>query len=118
FQKYAAMATADEMWFHRTVLKYAGLISMVSIIFVKLFSRNNLVINILIYSAAIITGILNGKRTLFAFIILGILLVDIIKSRNGSLPIKKIILSILSLIIIFVGYAFLIDKHTLNVSTI
>lgn len=118
FQKYSDIVTETEIWYHQNVLRIAGIISLLSIVITKLFSKNTFFNNFLIYSAAIITGVLNGKRTLFAFIILGILVVDILKSPKGKFPLKKIIASALFIVLIFIIYAFAIDKHTLNVTTL
>lgn len=118
FQRYPDVATSSELWFHKELLGNAGYVSLVSILITKTFSKNTFFNNFLIYSAAITTGILNGKRTLFTLIIFAILSVDILKTPKGKFPYKKIIINILLIILVFVAYAFIIDKHTRNVSTI
>src|SRR5699024_9751301 len=109
---------SSELWFHKELLGNAGYISLISILITKTFSKNTIFNNFLIYSAAITTGFLNGKRTLFTLIIFAILSVDILKTPKGKFPYKKIIFNILLIILVFVSYAFIIDKHTRNVSTI
>ncbi|SYZ77870.1 O-antigen polymerase [Trichococcus shcherbakoviae] len=118
FQKFSNLATISELWYHRNVMRIGGVVSLIFISITKLFSKNTWFNSFLIYSAAAIAGILNGKRTLFAFIIFAILAVDIIKAPKGIFPIKKIISSGLFIVFIFIGYSYLIDKHTVNVSTI
>lgn len=118
FQKYSDLANEIELWYHQNILRIAGIISLLSILIVKLLSKNTFFNNFLIYSAAIITGVLDGKRTLFAFIILGILLVDILKTKKRKIPLIKITFSIVLILLSFIGYAFAIDKHTFNVNTL
>ncbi|MGY3815706.1 O-antigen polymerase [Globicatella sulfidifaciens] len=118
FQKFRDLATNPELWYHRNIMRIGEIVSLLSILMTKLFSKNTKFNNFLIYFAAIITGILNGKRTLLAFIIFEILAVDILKSPKGRFPLKRIVFSGLFIIIFFLGYAFLIDKHTANVTTI
>lgn len=118
FQRNSDISTELELWYHQNVLRIAGVISLLAIILTKLFSKNTFLNNVIIYSAAIITGILNGKRTLFAFIILGILAVDILKAPKGKFPFKKIITSILIILFTFILYAFVLNKQMVDVSTL
>ena len=118
FQTNSVISTEVELWYHQNILRIAGVISLLAIILTKLFSKNTFLNNVIIYSAAIITGILNGKRTLFAFIILGILAVDILKAPKGRFPFKKIITSVSIIFFTFIFYAFVIDKQMVNVSTL
>ena len=115
FQKYSNFASESELWYHRNVLKIGGFISLISIVVVKLFSKKNFFSNLLIYIAAISTGILNGKRTLFALIIFAILSVDILKSSIGKFPYRKVFFSFIIIVSYFIAYAFIVDKFTKNV---
>lgn len=116
FQQNRVMSSESEIWYHFTIMKIGGIISLVSILIVKYFGKNDFTNNLFIYSAAIATGVLNGKRTLFAMILLGILVVDILKSKKGTFPFLKAIMTFITIIIIFVVYANIIDKHTRNFS--
>ncbi|GAB2318565.1 hypothetical protein IRB23SM22_08230 [Alkalibacterium sp. s-m-22] len=118
FQRFGVLASDSEWWYHRNIMRIGGFVSLIFILVTKLFSKNTKFNNFLIYSAAIIAGVLNGKRTLLAFIVFAILAVDILKSSKGKFPMKKIVTSGLFILTFFVGYAFLIDKHTANVTTL
>lgn len=114
FQRFRSLATESELWYHVNVMRAAQIVSLVSILIVRSFGKKDITNSILIYLAAISAGILNGKRTLFAMILLGILSVDILKSPKGKFPYKKAIITFVFLLFFFVGYANLIDKHTKN----
>ncbi|MGF3213660.1 O-antigen polymerase [Facklamia sp. P12945] len=118
FQRFAFMATDSELWYHQNFMRIGGFISLIFILITKLFSKETAFNNFLIILATIITGILNGKRTLFALIVFAILSVDILKAPRGRFPIKKVVSGSLFILIFFLAYAFIIDKHTANVTTI
>lgn len=118
FQKYGSIAGEAELWYHRNIMKIGSSISLLSIIIIKFFSKNRITTNFVIYTAAIITGILNGKRTLFAFIVLGILIVEILKSEKGKFPYKKIIFGSILIAVVFVLYGLVINKSMSSVSSI
>lgn len=118
FQKYGSLVGETELWYHNKIMKVGGSVSLLSIIITKFFSKNNFTNNFIIYTAAIITGILNGKRTLFAFIVLGVLIVEILKSEKGKFPYKKIIFGSILIIVVFKSYGFIINKSLSNVSNI
>ena len=118
FQRFRRLATEAELWYHSNIMSIGGFIALIFILITKLFSKNSKLDNFVIYCAAIITGVLNGKRTVLAFIIFGILAVDILKSPKGKFPIKKTIISGIFIVLFFIGYAFLMDKHAANVTII
>lgn len=118
FQKYADLASQSEVWYHRNVLRLGMFISLIAIMTTRLFSKNKMVNHFIIFSAALITGVLNGKRTLFAFIILGILIADIIKTPKGKLPIKRISIASGVIFSTFIIYAFAINKIPVNVTLV
>lgn len=118
FQRIPESVSEMESLYHNTIMRYAGVASLVFIVITRFFSKNDLFSSIVIYSAALVTGILNGKRTLFAWIILAILGIDILKSPRGKFPFNKVFLNGAIILGYFIGYAYLVDKTTDNLSSI
>lgn len=116
FQKYSYLATSAELWYHFKIMKIAQIISLISILIVRNFGKRDVVNSILIYTAAISTGLINGKRTIFAMILLAILVVDILKAPKGKFPFVRAFITFVSIVSFFVLYANLINKHTYSFS--
>ncbi len=118
FQRFSIYASRYELWYHRNVMKIGGYLALLSVVIYRLLSRNHCLNTILIIIAAIIAGILDGKRTLFAFILFAIIAVDILKTPKGKFPIIKMTITSLFILTFFIWYAFIIDKHPVGVDSI
>lgn len=119
FQRFPKLSSLEEITYHTNIMNISGIISLISILIVRLFnSPTSKRTSFIVYTAAITTGILNGKRTLFAFIIILILLIDLLKSKNRLKAYFKLAIGGILIIILFIAYSYFIGKHTRGVSTL
>lgn len=116
FQKYSDLATSNELWFHWNVLSNFNSVAYFSLIFFSIFVNKKPSNKIITYISAILIGVLNGKRTLFAFIIFSVLLIDFFKLPNKRKLVPKMILVGIVLVSMFLAYATIIQKYSSNLS--
>ncbi|EEV38225.1 hypothetical protein ECBG_00494 [Enterococcus casseliflavus EC20] len=118
FQRFSEFASQNELWFHNSIMRNLGIVSLISIAIVSLFGKKDFLNTFFVYLAAISTGVLNGKRTLFVLILLVVLLIDILKSPKGKFPIVKSIGTFVFAVVIFIVYGYIIDKNTESLNSV
>lgn len=112
FQKYGSIASSQSIKFHRTFMRYAQIISLISLMLSTLL-YGDLLNNILLpYLGVFIITIVNGKRTLPAMAIASVNIIQILK--KGKLKLINVLTPLILIIGYFFMYAKLINKYTVN----
>ena len=97
--------------FHKSVMNFCKYLSFTSIIGYYLF-RNKSIGNMRVGFAIFLLAWIDGKRTIFSFCLLAIILIDFLEKKNKKKVIKKAFLFIILIIAYFILYSLITGKNT------
>ncbi|WP_153522133.1 O-antigen polymerase [Companilactobacillus halodurans] len=109
------MANSDEIAFNDNIAKFCKYFGFLGIIGIKLYDKNHSFILLILRIVSLISvTLLDGKRTLFAFLILILFAIDFIFSKNKSRLILKGFFLAVVISLYFVLYSYVTGKYEYN----